>query len=324
MSASSRSAERRAERRDRRRKVGLLSLGALLAVFAGVNIVIAVDRSGGGARAGGGTNTPAADDRAGAYLTDQNGATAFLAGAVADIAAVASYDYRRLDDALSSGLAVTTGTYQRAFRAALSGASAQALRSSRTVQDFQLLASGVGTMTKTSAQILLVGEQTITSTAGRRVDDVTLLATVVRDGNQYLIANLTADANAGLPAGTRELRVAAEAGRAELAAVFTYRHENFDADYARALAGGVDPLRSRLTANAAATRAAVTAGGYDLTGTVTALAVEQATGTSVVLLMAATTTRTPGGSASQGAYEVTVVKAQGVWITSSISPVRAG
>jgi hypothetical protein len=185
------------------------------AVAAAASVVVAVSGGDGGRPASTGAGSPPA--AAGAALSNPDRATAFLAGASADIVAVTTYDYRRLDDALTAGLAVTTGAYQASFRAALTGSLAASARANHTVHDFQVLASGIGEMDAagSTAKVLIFGRQVATdrSLPRPRVTLLALAATMRRAGDRYLIADLQQDAGVGTPAGTSELARAITAGR---------------------------------------------------------------------------------------------------------------
>lgn len=263
-----------------------------------------------------------------ARIEQPDRATAYLAASVPNIAAVTSYDYRRLDDALSAGLSVTTGAYQRSYRQALTGQLRSTALKEHVVQTFEQLRIGIGAIADrgATATVLVFGTERRTSTAGSSAEDVTLSATIAHRGSRYLISDLVQDANAGLPPGSPGLRAAAEAGRSEVINVNSYRRSNFDADYRRALAGAGGPLRTRLQASAAGTKAALRTGNYDLSGAVTSIAVESAAPTSVVLLIAATGLRVaPDGtrtSVSDVRFEVTVHLTSGTWLTMQVTPVR--
>ena len=339
---------RRGERRERRSR-SRRWVGAVAAlVAAGGVAVFTVAASGHDTRprsdrtAAGGRSSPVAATEGGspsppshvtgAYLTDPNLALSFLAGAASDLAAVTSYDYRHLDDALSVGLSVTTGPYQDAYRAALTGPVADEARSDHVVQTFQQLAAGIGEIDAdgTHAKVLVFGEQTRTDDQhdGARTSTVTLTATIERSGSSYLISGLdTSGTNAGLPPGSEDLTFAAEAGRGEVVNTLSYRRAGFAADLQRALDGAIDPLRSQIARTAQDTKAALTAGHSDLSGTVTGVAIRSAQGTRVELLVAATGyqvagdgTRTPD---TDGRYEVSVVMEGGRWVTNSITPIAA-
>lgn len=275
---------------------------------------------------------PPAVQNAGAVLADTAQAEAFVAGATSDIAAVTSYDYRKLEEALSAGTSVTTGAYQQSYRAALQGEVGDTARRDRVVQTFDLLTAGIGRISANGARarVLIFGVETVRTGAGdgsTRTNPVTLTATIDKRGSSYLISALEVGTNAGLPPGSDELAVAAEAGREQVLNVLSYRRDHFDADHNRALAGAVEPLRSALLSSAADTEQALLDGKYDLTGVVTAIAVQRASGDTVELLVAATGTKIAGDGVrtelTDGRYAVTVVRVAGVWRVSQLEPVIA-
>jgi hypothetical protein len=298
----SRVARRRAQRRGRIR--GWLAVVGVIAAAAGLTLfVVAATRHEHTSRprAGPAAKTRSSDVAAtssvssagpkvtGATLVNPGLAQSFLAGASSDLAAVTSYDYRRLDDALSVGLSVTTGAYRDAYRAALTGPVSAEARKQHAVQTFRQLAAGIGEIDPDGlhAKVLVFGLQTRRddSTHGKPSSAlVTLTATIERDGDAYLISGLdTSGANAGLPPGSADLTYAAEAGREEVA--------------------------------------------RSLHSTVTALAVQSAEGSRVELLVAATGyqvaddgTRT---AISRGRYEVSVALVDGRWRTTAITPIEA-
>ncbi len=317
------------QRRTRRRI--LLQGAVLLVVVAVVAVVLIVRHTSSGGGSSGGSGVPV--DQSVAALTDQAAANAFVAGANSDVAAVTSYDYRSLNSALYAGSAVATGDFLRSFRAALTGPLGAQARRLHRVQSFDEAVAGVGRMTSDgkTADVLVFGTQTVTDDNTRqkpRSIPVTLVVSVRRDGDRYLISKLSSGGNPGLPPGTRALDQAAEAGRETVADVLTLRHDHVAADIATLLNGVVDPLRSKLSAQTAKTRGAIQSGRYDLTGTVTSLAVEQASGSTVVLLVAATGVRTDPGQkprvVTDGRYEETVVQVGSRWLTTSLNAVQVG
>ncbi len=158
-------------------------------------------------------------DSATAAVRDPETASAYLAAAASDLQVVTSSDYRSLDDELTAGLAVTTGAYQKSYRAALTGDAARAAQRQRIVQTFQTLKSGIGEIAddSSSAKVLVFGLQHVQSAAGAGTTAVTLTATVVRTGSRYLISALEVGGNAGLPPATAGVRAAAESAREDLA-----------------------------------------------------------------------------------------------------------
>jgi hypothetical protein len=323
-----RRAEVQAGRRLRRRRLrqGLAVLAAL--AIAAVIVLVLVNRDGNGPAA---RATPKPTPTvSGARLAQPDLATSFIAGAASDIAAVTTYDYRSLDDALAAGSAVTTGAYRRAYRAALTGDLAATARQNHVVHTFETLELGVGEMNAagTQAKVLVFGRERVTDDSTRgdsRVTPSTLCATIQRAGNRYLISNLVENANAGLPPGGPDLRVAAEAGRSEVVNLLSYRRADFDADVQRAVAGAVSPLSEQIQANATDTGEAMRKGNYDLSGAVTAVAVERASDESVVMLVAGQSTRVidgaPAPSVSPVRYVVTVTRTDRGWAVSQVRSV---
>ncbi|MEO9138266.1 MAG: hypothetical protein ABI345_04305 [Jatrophihabitans sp.] len=309
-----------------RRQSWVVGAASLFVVGAAIVAAVVVLRPADGTAAGPTTVNDSAE------LTNQAQADAFVAGATSAVAAVTSYDYRDLDGAMSTGLAVTTGTYRNSYRASLQGALGDAARRDKLVQSFAVDRAGIGAVTANGrqARVLVFGVQTVTVDDGKggvRATPLTLTATVVRSGTTYQISGLVVDANAGLPPGTAGLSDAAEAAREQVDNLLSYRRATFDADLERAQRYAVDPLASMLTAKAAATRSALLKGSYDLAGAVTAVAVERASGDTVVLLVAASGTKvTDSGARSElidGRYEVTVVFFDGRWRTSIVDPVAS-
>jgi hypothetical protein len=328
--AERRQAEKDAGRKARRTRLGqAVAALCVLAGLAAVGVVLLV-RAGSGQGSGAAERTTA--PVVGARLADPELATAFLAGAASDVSAVTTYDYRNLDDALNAGSAVTTGDYRRAYRAALTGALADTAKQTHAVHTFSLLQLGIGEMNPagTQAKILVFGQQRVTDdTTGDlgSTSPVTLCATILRSGDHYLISELVEGANAGLPPGGTDLPVAAEAARTEILNLLTYRRDQFDADLQKATAGAVSPLREQIEQQSAGTKSAMIKGRYDLSGTVTAVAVERADDNSVVLLIAADSRQVGEGTAAaatQMRYEITVIRTVTGWRASAAVPVDGG
>jgi hypothetical protein len=269
----------------------------------------------------------------GANFADPGLVTAFLSSGGTDIAAVTTYDYRSLDDALNAGLAVTTGKYRAAYRAAMTGDLARTATAEHVIHTFEVLDIGIGQISADGrrAKVLVFGRQRITDDrTGSRTDvsPMTLTATIQRDGNRYRISDLAEGADPGLPLGGPDLDDAAEAGRAEVTSMLSYRRDSFDADLQAAVDGATSPLREQLKHEAAATQRAMINGKFDMTAAVTATAVVRADTDTVTLLVAATETR-EGDDAStpietHRRYEVTVTRTLDGWAASRITSVDGG
>jgi hypothetical protein len=320
------------DRPGRERLLRRVLLGALVvAVLAGGSSVALLlsrddDTPNNGAASSAAASAP------GAHFADPDTAAAFMAGAASDVAAVTTYDYRHLEDALSAGTTVTTGSYRKAFQQALSGQLADKARADHVVHDFDVLDVGVGTISAdgNTAKVLVFGRQVVsdrTRTKGEAAL-ITLCATMKREGNRYLIGDLVQDGKAGLPPGSDGLADAAEAARAEVVNVLTYSRSRFDADLRRALAGAAGTLQDQLQANAAATRTAMSKGKYDLSGLVTSLAVKSAAGGTATLLVAAESSRLSDSGAAtsvtQVRYEVTVSQTANGWVAGQINTLASG
>jgi hypothetical protein len=267
----------------------------------------------------------AAVDATAARLDNPALVSSYVAAATAGIQAVTAYDYRSLPDALDNGLQVTTGAYQRSYRQALTGDNAALVVRDHVVQTFDLLKVGIGAMAAGGkrATVLVFGVEHVTNTGGQRADPLTLTATLQRVGNRYLISRLEEDANAGLPPGNAALRGAAEAGREEIANLLSFTRAQFAADRKRALDGATAGLRTDLGRRLAVTKAALDKGRYDLSGAVTAVAVESVAGTRVAMLIAATGERIDAAGTktvvTDGRFAVSVVLVGDSWLVEQVS-----
>jgi hypothetical protein len=324
----SRIQRRRARRRQRTRIVA--QLVAVLAVLAGVLTLVLV-RTGGTSPTKR-TESPGAAV-SGASLADPQTANGFLGAAASDIAAVTTYDYRHLDDALNAGLTVTTGAYRAAYRAALTGDLARTAAAEHVVHTFEVLDIGIGEISAngSAAKVLVFGRQRVTDDqtgSHTRVSPITLCATIQHHGNRYLISKLVEGANAGLPPGGAQLPVAADAARTEVVNTLSYRRDTFDADLQRALDAATSPLREQIRRSSSDLEKAMTKGGYDTTGTVTALGVVRADPETATLLVAADESRVANEAGAprviKRRYEVTVTRTVDGWAASRISSVDGG
>jgi hypothetical protein len=328
--ARSRAQRLRAERRARKLRLQrvLQVTGAALAIVVVISVVLALTSGGGGNAANTGSpyRTPAA--AVGANLQNPVAATAFLGSAASDIAAVTTYDYRNLDDALNAGLAVTTGKYRQQYQLALTGDLARTATAEHVVHTFEVLDVGIGAMTGAQANVLVFGRERITDDStgpAGQVTPITLTATIKHIGNRYLISDLAQDGDPGLPAGGPDLTVAVDAARSEVVNTLTYARGDFSADLQQALDGATSPLRDQLQTNAPDLRAQLKAGNYDTSGTVSATAIVRADADTVTLMIAATETHTVDGQAQptviQHRYEVTVTRTESGWAASRIASV---
>lgn len=325
----SRAQRLRAERRARRLRLqrALQIAGAALSIVVVVSVVLALTSGGGGSPAHS-ESPPGTPSATAADLAFPAAATSFLGSAASDIAAVTTYDYRHLDDALSAGLAVTTGTYREQYRLALTGDLARTATAEHVVHTFEVLDVGIGAMTPAQAKVLVFGrERVIDDSTGPdgQVTPITLTATVKRLGNRYLISALAQNVDPGLPPGGPDLTVAVEAARTEVVNTLSYQRPDFDADLQRSLDGATNPLRDDLRRSAPDLRAAMTAGKYDTSGQVTETAVVRADPDTVTVMVVAQESRAVDGQTGptviEHRYEVTVTRTGSGWAASRIASV---
>jgi hypothetical protein len=124
---------------------------------------------------------------------------------------------------------------------------------------------------------------------------------------------------------TRSEQQALDAGAKQVVNILTYSRKTFDADYARTLAGTTGGLRTDLGKQRAALKTQLTKGKFDLQGTVTSSAFEEANGKNSLILVSAQGYKLPAGGqrtlASTARFEVTMVSVDGKWLASNLSSV---
>ncbi len=301
-----------------RHAVLVIIVGLLVAVGAATaSIVLAFSGSDSPQRAATGATA--------ARLDDPGLVSSYVAAATAGVQAVTSYDYRSLPDALSNGLQVTTGAYRASYRQALTGDNAASVVRGRVVQTFDLLKIGIGKVAADGKQatVLVFGIEHKTNSGGQQADPLTLTATLQKVGDRFLISRLEEDASAGVPPGNAALRKAAEAGRHEVVNLLSFTRAQFAADQQRALDGATAGLRADLVPRLARTKAAMNSGKYDLTGAVTAVAIESVAGDRVAMLIAATGERISATGTktvvTDGRFAVSVALVGGDWLIEQVS-----
>jgi Mce-associated membrane protein len=127
------------------------------------------------------------------------------------------------------------------------------------------------------------------------------------------------------PALTAGEQQAADSARQLLVNLTTYTRANFDQDYQRALAGTTGQLRTDQQAAESSVRSELDQNKHDIKGVVTAVGVESASGSSVVLLVVqdgylvdAAGKATPS---STNRLQVTVTRVGGSWLLSNLTNV---
>jgi hypothetical protein len=321
-------AERTAHRVRLRRVLEIV--GAVLAIVVIVSLALAFSGGGTSIRSKTVAEPTAHASVTGANLRNPLLATTFLGSASSDIAAVTTYDYRHLDDALTAGLAVTTGEYRRQYQFALTGDLARTAAAEHVVHTFEVLDVGIGAMAPdgSQAKVLIFGQERIvddTTGPDGDVSPLTLCATIKRLGNLYLISELTQNTDPGLPPGGPDLATAVAAAHTEVVDMLSFRRAEFPADLQRALDGATTPLRDQLESGADDARAALENGKYDTSGTVDATAVVRADADTVSLLVVAKESRTADGTSEPTVlthrYEVTVIRTASGWAASQVASV---
>lgn len=298
-------------------------------LLASVAVIVVSQRRSDTARVVPGTGGPAAPS---AVLTNPPQVAAIVTAATADVTAIASYDYRRLAADRARGAAATTGLFRTTYESAMLTTVQRSAVAEHTVQTFRAQDAGICALSadNTQASAIVFGLETVTSgVAAQRAPVVSPLVvgvTLQSVGGRWLVSVLQQGLGpVASPPGSPQLIAAAVAGRAEVQRLLSYSRANFAADYARALAGATASLRAGLLARQSAVLNSMRAGGYDTSGQVVGLAVQSASGGSVVLLIAAQTTDiAPSGVQRLPATPrlvVTMRVVDGRWLVASINPV---
>ncbi len=226
-------------------------------VAVGVVATLAVVLSGGDSNPKRSAPPSPSPTASGANLLDPNLVATFLGAAASDIAAVTTYDYRNLDDALNVGAGrhdrgvprrVPHGADRRSRADGHRGTRRPLLRIARRRHRRDRRGRRRKRRCSSSGRQTRITDDTRPDRTPH-VSPITLCATIRRDGNRYRISDLVEGANAGLPPGSPDLPAAAEAARAEVTNMLSYPRADFDADLQRALDGATDPLREQLQQN---------------------------------------------------------------------------
>lgn len=317
---------------------------AALAVLAGLSVALLLAgcgrtapsaKSGTGARTVQFSDTPtpsaSAAARGGAFFTDPKLVAEVLAAAQDDAAIVGTYDYRDVTATLTQALRVTTGAFRASYQRSLPVLAEAAVRNkviqTVTVVKGAVVRLGAG---KKQAAVLLVIKQAVSKGPGSspRVDYLTVTETLQRVGGQWLVSDLQPHGSTGVPPGTAALAAAELAARGMVLDTLSYSRARFSTDFARTLAATTGSLRSYVNSHRDAIRRAMADGGFDLRGELEGDAVESATGSSVVVLVAAKEYKiTDTGQrtlATAGRFEVTMTKVGNRWLAGRLDAVGAG
>jgi Mce-associated membrane protein len=268
-----------------------------------------------------------------AVFTSPDVVTAVLTAAKAGVEEIDSYDYRHLDDAIQSGLSVTTGAFQTSYRAAMTGAVAGEAPTSQTVQRCIVQKLGITSISSNGqrASTLVFGElQTSDTSTGTtpHTTAITLGVTLDQVAGTWLISavsDFSTGSGKAQPPGTGALVAASLAGAQEVVNLLSFRRADYDADFARALAGLTGPLLAEQQGQKSSILAAMTAAKVDYTGDVRCIGIESASGDSVIMLVAASSYEVaPDGTRTLQTLpklEIGVVRVQGRWLVDQFQAV---
>jgi hypothetical protein len=314
--------------------VAVVALAAA-ALLAGCGRTAPSAKSGTGARTVQFSDTPtpsaSAAARGGAFFTDPKLVAEVLAVAQDDAAIVGTYDYRDVTATLTQALRVTTGAFRASYQRSLPVLADTAVRN-KIIQTVTVVKGAVVRFGAGSKQavVLLVIKQAVAKGPGATptVDYLTITETLQRVGGQWLVSDLQPHGSTGVPPGTAALAAAELAARRMVLDTLTYSRARFSTDFARTLAATTGSLRSYVNSHRTEIRRAMVEGGFDLRGELDGDAVESATGSTVVVLVAAKEYKlTDTGRrtlATAGRFEVTMTKVGDTWLASKLDAVGAG
>ena len=272
----------------------------MLAVLASLAVVWAVDRVQHPPRSGavppGSTVSDPSDivgESVGAAFTDPTTAAAALLAGRTAVQTVDSYDYRTFARDRAAGRALTTGVFQAGYDTSMNGSVQQHALQTHTVQSCTVQRVGLVSLDGKAEQAVVLVFAVLSVTDDQHADaqtsPVSLNVTLqLVDGN-WLIAAM-ADVSQLVqsqvqPPGNAELLAAAAAGRQAVDNLINYRRARFAADFQRSLTGLDATAAEQQKQNESSIRAQLSAGNYDLVGSVAEVAVEDAGFDAATLLV---------------------------------------
>lgn len=278
------------------------------------------------------TGTPSGRAAGDAELTDASDVQTLLAAATSAIQTVDSYDYRHLAADRTAGDKVTSEQFRPRYDVAMQQL-ARSAAAAHTVQQAVVQKIGVTALDGNQAGVLALGRLDISTRTDPAGSSVALTAgvTLQRAGAGWLITGMTDLADQGefsaTPPGNAALLAAVTAAGHEVVNLLSYRRAEFAADFARALAGLTGPLRAQQAQRRPALLAGMTRTGTDYAGQVRAIAVESASGSSVLVVVCATGYSTVGGARPQSGterFEVGVQYMGGRWLVTEYLALPSG
>jgi len=358
----SRAAERAARRKRRRDNIRLIIAG--FCVTAGVLLFVSVkldgDKSAAAPAAHGhpssSSSHPASPSSSSAAVkplpiystvgqTDRSGPAAFtdpdLVAAVMEAAKtgvqiINSYDYRDLNTAIASGLAVTTGQFQASYRSAMTQGVANAAPDAMTIQHCVVEKTGITSVSDdlSRASVLIFGRlrtTDITTGTTPRLTQITLGVTLDNVGGSWLISavnDFSTTTAKSQPPGTRALYDAAVAGAQEVVNLLSFSRATYDSDFGRALAGLTGPLLTEQQTQHDSIRSAMEAARSDYVGEIRCIGIESASADSVLMLVAATSSSVNDSGVrsveSLPKIEVGIARINGTWLVNQFQTVASG
>lgn len=333
----------RLRHRRRRATLAAAGLGALVLAAGAVGVAVIYTSGGHSAdattsgAAGRGVDAAAVHRAGAAGFTDPAAAAAAMTAARSAVQVVDSYDYRSLDDALASAVAVSTGPFRARVQDSFAGSLRSAATQLRTVQVCHVLAVGLRGMNEdgTAADLLVFAALAVTDTrspAEPRSSPLTLSVSMSRIGDEWLLSEMTDLSAAPAPdapaPGSAGLAAAVQTAAQGAVDLLSFRRESFDSDFRRALDGLTDELAAQQRANEQEIRTAMTNGRFDLTAQSLAAAAEQADGDTASVLVAVRAYRDPDSGppqlAAQGRYRVELIRQDERWLLANIAPIDGG
>lgn len=326
-------AARRARQQRRWRRRLLVGTAVLVVAALVVGVVFAFSDTPAGRDASPAAQATtvgsAATGGLGAAFAQPDVAAAAMVAARSGVVAVDSYDFRTLAADVDTGTQATTGAFRGTYRAAMLGDVTAHAKQMQTVQTATVQKVGLLSLStdglRAEVLVLALLSTADTTSPSPRATPVTLDVTMLDVNGNWLVAGMADVTRNPLPddapAGTPDLEAAVAAGRSAIVALLSYRREEFDADFQRALDVLDDNGRKQQEPQRDPIKAQLDRDRIDLGGDIDALAVEDAGFTAVTLLAAVDHYRVDaaGNRSELGELrvEVGMLDVGGTWLVDS-------
>jgi hypothetical protein len=270
---------------------------------------------------GSGRPSPTAHERA--SLTDAALVSQIFADVRREMVSINSYDYRRLTLYRKVAAAATTKPLTAQVLKSIDGVVAVYGPKNRSTQVAKINKVGIASLDGAvhEATVLVFGQLTVTNKSAPHGRTDPFFATVGArlTNHHWLMDRLVTSGPAQCdPPGDQPLVDACAAATTGASAILTFRRASFAGDFARALAFTTGEARADLQKNRIKTLTAMRRGKFDLRATVVATAVETATQTSVVALVAADGYRSTSAVPAAQNFEITLVDKGGKWLLAKV------